>query len=96
MAKTVSIDVIDKSIPSDNTRNIPIINQPNPCKGYAATAKEVAQLIKLASYYVYAAGTTNVIAKVHGKKYKCKVVVVDVEEDEEWEKDELIYGKYNL
>lgn len=61
MAKTVSIDVIDKSIPSDNTRNIPIINQPNPCKGYAATAKEVAQLIKLASYYVYAAGTTNVI-----------------------------------
>lgn len=61
MAKTVSIDVIDKSIPSDNTRNIPIINQPNPCTGYAATAKEVAQLIKLASYYVYAAGTTNVI-----------------------------------
>lgn len=61
MAKTVSIDVIDKSIPSDNTRNIPIINQPNPCKGYAATAKEVAQLIQLASYYVYAAGTTNVI-----------------------------------
>lgn len=44
----------------------------------------------------YEAGTTNVIAKVHGKKYKCKVVVVDVEEDEEWEKDELIYGKYNL
>lgn len=61
MAKTVSIDVIDKSVPSDNTRNIPIINQPNPCKGYAATAKEVAQLIQLASYYVYAAGTTNVI-----------------------------------
>ena len=61
MAKTVSIDVIDKSIPSDNTRNIPVINQPNPCTGYAATAKEVAQLIKLASYYVYAAGTTNVI-----------------------------------
>lgn len=61
MAKTVSIDVIDKSVPSDNTRNIPIINQPNPCKGYAATAKEVAQLIQLASYYVYAAGTTSVI-----------------------------------
>ena len=61
MAKTVSIDVIDKSVPSDNTRNIPIINQPNPCKGYAATAKEVAQLIQLASYYVYATGTTSVI-----------------------------------
>lgn len=61
MAKTVSIDVVDKSIPSDNARNIPVINQPNPCTGYAATAKEVAQLIKLASYYVYAAGTTNVI-----------------------------------
>ena len=63
MAKTVSIDVIDKSIPSDNTRNIPIINQPNPCKGYAATTKEVAQLIKLASYYVYAAGTISVDGK---------------------------------
>ena len=32
-------------------------------KGYAATAKEVAQLIKLASYYVYAAGTISVDGK---------------------------------
>ena len=69
MAKTVKIDVIDKSIADENNRNIPIINQKNPCYGYDATAKEVAQLIQLSSYYVYAAGTSNIIDGYSFYKY---------------------------
>ena len=69
MAKTVKIDVVDKSIADENNRNIPIINQENPCYGYAATAKEVAQLIQLSSYYVYAAGTLNIIDGYSFYKY---------------------------
>lgn len=58
---TVNIDVIDISIPEGNHRNIPIINKPNRCYGYAANAKEVAQLIQLSRYYVYEAGTNKII-----------------------------------
>ena len=61
MADTVSIDVIDKTVPSGNHRNIPIINQPNPVSDYAANAKEVRALIQLPSLYVFAAGTNDII-----------------------------------
>lgn len=61
MADTVSIDVIDKTVPSGNHRNIPIINQSNPVSGYAANAKEVRALIQLPSLYVFAAGTNDII-----------------------------------
>ena len=59
---TVAIDVIDISIPKDNHRNIAVINQPNPCYGYNANAKEVWQLIQISRYYVYEAGTKNIIS----------------------------------
>ena len=59
---TVAIDVIDISIPVDNHRNIAVINQPNPCYGYNANAKEVWQLIQISRYYVYEAGTKNIIS----------------------------------
>jgi hypothetical protein len=59
--KTISIDVIDNTIPILNNKNIPVINQPNPCYGYSATAKEVKFLIQLSNYYVYEAGTNNII-----------------------------------
>ena len=36
----------------------------------------------VAEVEAYEEGTTNVIAKVHGKKYKCRVVVVDMEGEE--------------
>lgn len=58
---TVNIDVIDKAVPILNNRNIAVINKPNPCYGYAANAMEVAHLIQLSNYYVYEAGTENVI-----------------------------------
>lgn len=51
---TVNIDVIDKTIPIGNNRVIPVINQPNPALGYAASANEVAQLLQLANYYALA------------------------------------------
>ena len=57
----VAIDVIDRSIPIGNNRNIAVINKPNPVYGYAATAKEVAHLIQIPMYYIYEAGTPNVI-----------------------------------
>lgn len=58
---TVNIDVVDMTIPNLNNRNIPIINQPNPCYGYAANAKEVRQLIQLSNYKITEAGTNKPI-----------------------------------
>ena len=62
MATLVSIDVINKTIPSLNHENIPIINKPNPCYGYMANAKEVKQLIQMPNYWIYEAGTKIVIS----------------------------------
>lgn len=61
MAHTISIDVVDMTIPVKNNRNIPVINQPNPCSGYAANANEVRQLIQLSNYKITAAGTNKPI-----------------------------------
>ena len=58
---TINIDVVDMTIPDLNNRNIPIINQPNPCYGYAANAKEVRQLIQLSNYKITEAGTNKPI-----------------------------------
>lgn len=58
---TVNIDVIDRSIPIGNNRNIAVINKPNPVYGYEATAKEVAHLIQIPMYYIYESGTPNII-----------------------------------
>ena len=66
MATLVSIDVINKTIPSLNNENIPIINKPNPCYGYLANAKEVKQLIQMPNYWIYESGTNIVIS---GKNY---------------------------
>ena len=61
MAHTIQIDVIDKSIPIGNDREIAVIHQPNPCYGYAATAKEIRDLIQMPNYFIYEAGTQNII-----------------------------------
>lgn len=61
MAHTISIDVVDITIPAGNNRTIPVINQPNPCSGYAANAKEVRQLIQLSNYKITTAGTNKPI-----------------------------------
>ena len=61
MAHTILIDVIDKSIPIGNDREIAVIHQPNPCHGYAATAKEIRDLIQMPNYFIYESGTSNII-----------------------------------
>lgn len=61
MAHTISIDVIDARVSELNHVMIPIVNQPNPCKGYTANAYQVRMLIQMPSYRVYAAGTDTVI-----------------------------------
>ena len=42
-------------------QNIPIINEPNPCYGYTATSDQIKQLLQLSNYYIYEAGTSNVL-----------------------------------
>lgn len=61
MAHTISINVVDRTIPIGNNRTIPVINKPNPCYGYAANANEVRQLIQLSNYKITEAGTNNPI-----------------------------------
>jgi hypothetical protein len=66
MAHTISIDVVDITIPIGNNRTIPVINQSNPCYEYAANANEVRQLIQLSIYKITEAGTNKPIT---GKNY---------------------------
>lgn len=54
---TVNIDVVD---PTSNNP-IAVIGEPQPCENYAATAYEVRQLIQIAKYYIYEAGTNKPI-----------------------------------
>ena len=61
MADTISVDIVDMSIPTKNTRNIPIINQPNPCYGYDVNEEQLKHLIQLSNYYIFEAGTRKVI-----------------------------------
>ena len=59
---TVNIDVVD---PTSNNP-IAVIGEPQPCENYAATAYEVRQLIQIAKYNVYEAGTQKTIT---GRNY---------------------------
>ena len=58
MATTVNIDVFDLT---NNERPIAIIGQPNPCYNYPATSRETRQLIQIADYNVFLAGTKILI-----------------------------------
>lgn len=58
---TLVIDVINKTIPMGYHQNIPIINKPNPCYGYTATATQIRHLIQLSNYWIYEAGTDKLI-----------------------------------
>lgn len=62
MADTISVDVVDITIPEMNPKNIPIINQPNPVQGYDIDETQLRQLIQLPNYNVYEAGTNTVIS----------------------------------
>ena len=52
MADTLTVDIIDHSVPIGNDVNIAIINQPNPVTGYSVTGKELMYLIQLPKYYI--------------------------------------------
>lgn len=49
---TVTINVVDRSVPPMSTINIAVINQPNPVTGYSATGQEVWDLIQISKYFI--------------------------------------------
>ena len=61
MADTISVDVVDMSIPAENHRNIPVINEPNPASGVTIDANQCRQLIQMSNLYIYEAGTRKTI-----------------------------------
>lgn len=69
MAHTINVDIIDRFAPSKDHSNIPVINKPNPCYGYAINAKELYQLMHFAQYYIYEAGTNKIINGVNYYDY---------------------------
>ena len=58
---TISIDVYDKLVSETNPKLIPIINQPNPVKGYSANAYTVRMLMQFGNLYIYESGTNKII-----------------------------------
>ena len=58
---TISIDVINMTIPIGNHKMIPIINQPNPCYGYEIDEDKLLMLIQLSNYKITESGTNIVI-----------------------------------
>ena len=69
MAHTINVDIIDRFAPPKDHSNIPIINKPNPCYGYAINAKELYHLMHFAQYYIYEAGTNKIINGVNYYDY---------------------------
>lgn len=61
MADTISVDVVDMTIPAGNHRNIPVINKPNPASGVTINANQCKQLIQISNLYIYEAGTRKII-----------------------------------
>lgn len=69
MTKTINVDVIDKSVAPKNPVNICIVNKPNPAKNCTVTESQLYRLINMPSYWVYEAGTTNIITGKNFEKY---------------------------
>ena len=58
---TILVDIIDRTIPIQNNRLIPVVNKPNPVYGEPVTADQLKQLIQLSGLYIYEAGTKKTI-----------------------------------
>ena len=69
MADTVSVNVTDVTVPSENHINIAVINQPNPVTGYAITADELKSLLQIPKYLIEDASTGDVITGMDYYKY---------------------------
>lgn len=57
MAETLTIDVVDVSVPSKRAVNIAIINQPNPVSGYEITYDDLLFLLSFPQYYINESAT---------------------------------------
>ena len=51
-AETLTVDIVDVSVPSMRAINIAVINQPNPVVGYAVTYDELLFLLNFPQYYI--------------------------------------------
>lgn len=63
---TLTIDVVDMSVPKFSNINIAVINKPNPVKGYTANAEEVFCLLNIQKYKITNSSTGEVVC---GKDY---------------------------
>ena len=50
--ETLTVDIVDVSVPSMRAVNIAIINKPNPVVGYAVTYDELLFLLNFPQYYI--------------------------------------------
>lgn len=52
MADTISVNIVDRSVPPDNHVNIAIINQPNPVTNFDITGNQLKFLVQLSNYFI--------------------------------------------
>jgi hypothetical protein len=58
---TLTIDIVDMTVPKYAAVNIAVVNQPNPVEGYTANADEVYQLINIPKYRITESATGTVV-----------------------------------
>lgn len=58
---TLTIDVVDMTVPKYAAVNIAVVNQPNPVENYTANADEVYQLINIPKYRITESATGTVV-----------------------------------
>lgn len=61
MADTIVVNIVDKSVPALNPKNIAIINRPNPVNGYPVNGEQMLQLIQFPQYWITDAATGIII-----------------------------------
>ena len=61
MADTIVVNIVDKSVPALNPKNIAIINQPNPVNNYPVNGDQMLQLIQFPQYWITDAATGIII-----------------------------------
>ena len=59
--RSITIDVVDMSVPIKNHRIIPVINEPNPVSGYTAVESQVRQLIQLSNLRIIDNATNKIV-----------------------------------
>jgi hypothetical protein len=52
MADTISINIVDRSIPAENHKNIAIVNQPNPAMNVSVNGQQLRFLVQIPCYFI--------------------------------------------